>query len=135
MNKTTLNRCLILASALLFAPWISAQPIKETQKQELAIARRQALAQNPQLEQNLKAAQQALAEAHAAIISAMEQIDPKVSQILEEIRAAEKKVDQDPQLRSEERAARELRRKLMNEDDPGYSNDSGITPLSQSGGN
>ena len=110
-----------LAATLLALPSLPAQTTKESQRQELQAARKQAISQNPELGQNLKAAEQALSEAHSAITNAMAQVDPNVVQIWADIKAAEEKVQSNPQIKADEKALHQLRNQLMNQDDPGYS--------------
>lgn len=53
----------------------------------------------------------------------MAQIDPNVVQIFADIHAAEQKVQSNPQLQADEKAVRQLRTELMNQDDPGFSSE------------
>jgi septal ring factor EnvC (AmiA/AmiB activator) len=120
MKTITIKITLLAAASLMTLPCLKAQPTNQSQREELASARQQAIAQNPSLEQNIKAAQQALSEARSALTNAMAQIDPNVVQIWADIRAAEQKIQSNPQMQADEKAIRQLRRQLMNQDDPGY---------------
>ena len=102
------------------------------EKQELAKARKDALDQNPALQQGITAAEQAMKAAREemkaaqdAVSSAMELVDPNVTVILEKIAAARKeleaalrKVESNPQLKAQEKQVRQLRVQLLEQVDP-----------------
>ena len=116
MNTTikTIKLATLLTGALLTLPYLSAQStdtngptasntscprpwhhdgqfkaiLTPAEHQELVAARKSAFSQDPSLEQNLKAAEEAMKSAHEAVKAAMVKADPNVEAILQKLEAA-----------------------------------------------